>query len=68
MPRKPTAKPVTIFISGAGLETIMRDGIEVLLGSINGETFEVPCNQVTDVSPEIAGVLAGIIAKQGRIA
>jgi len=62
MPR--AKKLVTIYVSGNEIETVTRDGVEVLQGSINGEVFEVPCNQVTDVTPEIADVLAGLLAKQ----
>ncbi len=57
-------KMKTVYIHGAEIETIIRDGIEYVQGAINGEPFEVPCNQITEVSPQVAAVLEGILIKQ----
>lgn len=57
-----------IFISSkyANISTKLRgkEKSKVVTGSVNGIPFEVECDKQVEVSDEIAGALAGLLAQQ----
>lgn len=72
----PPSNLIKLFIKPDGLETKTQTEIDpatgkeirkhYIDGSINGEAFQVICNEPVEVSPEIAELLFRLIEKQKR--
>ena len=74
--RKKNSRLVPLYISSHGIETtsfivIRPDGTETfttpyVLGCINGNMFQVPCDEQIEVTPEIADILLRLIERQQK--
>lgn len=67
-PQEIEKKTKTLYLPSSGIETVSKteggSSVKYVHGNVNGKRFEVPCNQVVEVEPEIYEALQPLLKAQ----